>query len=151
MTIFPAGVSYLSSFANVNLSLGASASQSLFQASSVANEITYLSAKILMQTGADNYLVIGPTNGADPTSTNGSVYISNGINYRGAGLTASPTLSTANTIYQMGSVSWVADAAEVIISVESLIIQPGYFVYIKAGGAGGSFAYNVQQVTVKQS
>ena len=153
MTVFPSGVSYITAFQSTNLSLGVGGTQSLFQASTVANEITYLNAKVKgLNSGADTYLVIGPTNLANPAANDGNMFFGPEIKYRGAGATADPVLTTVNTIYSMDNISWVYDAsaADSVLIINNLIIQPGYFVYFRSG-SGGSIAYNVQQITIKQS
>lgn len=151
-TITPTGVSYVSSYSNGNLVLaGVAATQGLFQASSVANEITFMSAKVSGQALIDSLLVIGPTNLANPSGSNGAQFYGPNLSATVNGTVVSLP-SVNNTMYSFGVASWFTNGSSYsILTIDNMLIQPGYYVYFYNTAGTSVLAYNVQQVTVKQS
>lgn len=157
MTIFPSGVSYLTSYSQVNGSIGAT-NLLIFQASSASNVITYLSGYVIVSSSAISFCV-GPTSGGDPNTTNGTLsaptQLSSGkisYTYGGAGGVSYPGTSANNTIYdRQGLILETNAGAHNLIWLNSFIITPGYYVYMYGSGGTTAYGYELKKVEVRQS
>lgn len=140
---------------NGSTSLSASTASSLiFQVDSTANIITKLSG--FTWTSADVFLCIGPTNGASPSATNGTIAISavgtslgvdSFVHLGGANAALAPT--TPYTATAGGEVSEGAALAQ----ISDLILPPGYFVYMYNTNAGSSrnYSYQLHEIKISQT